>query len=196
MLFDTPLARIFGNGISRVLDALFASDALTIRQVARVADIAPGTAATALARLEEQRLVRSKPVGSALQYWVNDQHHAVPALRQLVEEGRQLEGKLPGLILSILGSHPRSVVAFGSTARSGPRAARDLDLLVIAHNEQELERWEKRVDNLGEALALQVGGPLDVLMLAPPKPADLRRPFWREVVRDGIVIDGESLESR
>lgn len=195
MLFDTPLARIFGNGTSRVLDALLASDGLTIRQVARVADIAPGTSATALERLEEKGIVRSKPVGSALQYWVNNQHYAVPVLRRLVEEGRHLEGKLPGLILSILGSDPRSVIAFGSTARSGPRAARDLDLLVIAHNEQQLEWWKSAVDDLGEVLELEVGGPLDVLMVAPPSPSDLRRPFWREVVRDGIVIAGEPLES-
>lgn len=193
MFASSPLDRMFGNGPAKVLDALLRSDGLTVRQVSRVAGIAPGTASAALRRLERQWVVVSKPVGSALQYWVNEAHFAVRPLRDLVESAERLEAGLPHLIVSILGSTPRSIILFGSAARKEADRDSDVDLLVVAHSEQELGSWRNRVDDLGEALARRIGGPLDVLMVAPPTKADLRRPFWRNVLRDGRVISGEPL---
>ena len=193
MIASAPLDRLFGNGPAKVLDALLRSDGLTVRQVSRVAGISPGTASAALRRLERQWVVVSKPVGSALQYWVNEAHFAVRPLRDLVETAERQEQRLPQIVLSILGSTPRSIILFGSAARAEARRDSDVDLLVLAHSEEQLDQWRNRVDDLGEALARRIGGPLDVLMVAAPTATELRRPFWRNVRRDGRVILGEPL---
>ncbi|HWH32811.1 MAG TPA: nucleotidyltransferase domain-containing protein, partial [Egibacteraceae bacterium] len=141
MFASSPLDRLFGNGPAKVLDALLRSDGLTVRQVSRVAGIAPGTASAALRRLERQWVVVGKPVGSALQYWVNEAHFAVGPLRDLVARAERLEASLPQLIVSILGTTPRSVILFGSVARSEADRDSDVDVLVVAHSEKELDWW-------------------------------------------------------
>lgn len=193
MLLDNPLTKLFGSTTARVLETLLRSDGMTVRQIARVAGISPTTASAALRRFELQWVVVSKPVGRAIQYWLNDEHFLMPRLREFMQAAAAEEAQLPQLVLAILGSAPRSVIVFGSTARLESEAHSDFDLLIVAHSEHELVWWRSRVDDMSAALGRRLGGPLDVLLVAPPSMADLRRPFWRNAVREGRLLFGEPL---
>ena len=187
------LGAIFGGAAAQALEALLRGGDLTVRQVARVAGLSPSSASVALRTLEARGLVRGVPVGTAVQYRLNEEHFALPHVRALVAEGHQLRSDLPQLIESRLGSRPRCVILFGSMARGDARKDSDMDLLVVARDEEQLEGWDSTGHELAEWLTGRIGGPLDVVMVTAPSAAELRRPFWRNVLREGQVLDGEPL---
>lgn len=196
-MFDNrSLGNIFGSATAQTLDALLRSDGLTVRQVARVTGLAPSTASLALRSLESQGLARGVAVGTALQYWLNEAHFALPHLRGLVQAADEIRERFPQMLRSALGSDPRCVMLFGSTARGDARKDSDMDLLVVAHDTTQLERWYARVSDLGEWLTSRIGGPWDVIVVAAPSKEQLRRPFWRNVLSEGRLLAGKPLGQR
>lgn len=188
------LHEIFGSALGKVLEALIHSDGLTVRQVARVTELAPSTASVALRALEVRGLVRGVAIGTALQFWLNESHFAVPHLQELVKAADQIRREFPQILESALGSEPRCVMLFGSVARGDATGDSDMDLLVVAHDAAELQRWQARVNDLGGWLSSRIGGPWDVIIVESPSKTELRRPFWRNVLREGRLLAGEPLE--
>lgn len=195
MLTQAPLSRLFDIGTAQVLDALLNVDGLTVRQAARVSGVSPSTASAAFARLRDRGLVRSVPVGSAMQFWINPEHFAVPHLRAMVEAARAAEESFPQLLTSALGSAPRSVILFGSTARGEATADSDIDLLVLAHDQAQLDAWEEHIGDPSQWLTERLGGPFQVILNLPPTATMLKRPFWRDVLAHGRLIYGERLQA-
>lgn len=191
MLTGHPLHDLFGGSRSRLLGVLLNTDReLSIRRLAELAGVAPSTASAALEELGRSQIVEAREIAGAHLYRLNREHYAVVPLRQLLETARGLEGELVALLHQMLpGEPPLAVILFGSTAR-GEEGAADIDLLVIARDSKTRERWLERAPEVGEAASRLVGKRVEMLTSLLPTRGDLRRPFWREVLREGRVLSG------
>lgn len=194
MLEPHPLSSTFGGARAKVLDVLLPIDGeLTVRHIARLAEVAPSTASAALRQLEQTGLVISREFGTALGYRINPEHFAIASLRAILSEARDIEHMLVEHIERVLGESPRSIVLFGSRAsgRSSPES--DIDLLLVAPDAAAADRWRPRLLDVEEDLQRLLGRRIDIVVSTPPSATDTRRPFWREVRRHGRLIAGMPL---
>lgn len=194
MLTRQPLHDLFGGSRSKLLGVLLETDReLSIRRLAELAGVAPSTASAALDELERAHIVEGREIAGARLYRLNPEHYAVEPLRRVLEAARGIEDDLVELVHRMLeGGPPLAVILFGSTAR-GEEGAADIDLLVVAPDEEDRERWLEQVPDVGHAAGRLVGKSVEVLPTRRPTRTDLRRPFWREVLREGRVLSGTPL---
>lgn len=79
------LPEIFSTRRAAVLQVLLeVNDFLSIRHIARLAEISPQTAAKALRELEHQHVVECWPTSSAIFYRLAEGNYAVPALKKMI----------------------------------------------------------------------------------------------------------------
>ena len=183
----------------RILAVLAESTAyLNLRTIALLAGTSPAQASRVLPELVRSGLVeRREAPPSALFRLVDDNvgPRVVRALSRsretvLAELGSQAETLEPG---------PVSVIVFGSFARGEAEADSDLDVLFVqpkSTNDDDY-RWAAAVEGWRQFARRLTGNRVEVVETSESSVGRFLRShktLWADIVRDGVVVYGKSLE--
>ena len=186
-LLDHPLAVLYEPRRARVLDVLLvAADELSGRAIAKLAGISPTTSNLALDELADAGLVTSRPVGRAT-LWRTAQ--GAPVLEQLRAVARAGEDEVCDVLVDALGSEPVSITLYGSTARGTAGASSDVDLLVVAPDEQTESLFRRRSYVACRRLRALLGRPVQITLMDQAK---VNRTFDSSFVTN-VITDGRTL---
>lgn len=183
----------------RILAVLAESTAyLNLRTIALLAGTSPAQTSRILPELARSGLVeRREAPPSALFRLVDDNvgSRVVRALSRsretvLAELGSQAETLEPG---------PVSVIVFGSFARGEAEADSDLDVLFVqpkGMNDDDY-RWAAAVEGWRQFARRLTGNRVEVVETSESSVGRFLRShktLWADIVRDGVVVYGKSLE--
>lgn len=200
MDFVRPVQSLIPGAQGRVLDVLARTTAeLNLGTVARLARVSPAQASRVLPRLVALGVVERRDVPPASLYRLVRENLMAQAVLDLVDVRDRTIDRLRVLAGAIRPA-PASIVLFGSVARGEADAGSDLDVLVVrrADVDEDDERWSR---TLGDWLieARRATGNhvnhLEVSAAEVPSRLRSRKPLWRAIQRDGVLLAGESLQS-
>jgi hypothetical protein len=183
----------------RILAVLAESTAyLNLRTIALLAGTSPAQASRVLPELVRSGLVeRREAPPSALFRLVDDNvgSRVVRALSRsretvLLELGSQAETLEPS---------PISVIVFGSFARGEAEADSDLDVLFVQPKDMNADddRWAAAVEGWRQFARRLTGNRVEVVETSESSVGRFLRShktLWADMVRDGVVVYGKSLE--
>lgn len=193
MDFVRPVEALIPGAQGKILAAcLRVGEPLTMRALARLAEVSPNQAALVFDHLEELGLVRRQQAGRALLVSLVDDSPVIEALREVAE---LRERTLARWRESARDLHPRpkTLTVYGSWARGEARPGSDVDVLVVlpaglsagdedAYREQ-LAAWC--------AYAGRVAGlPVAPLVATADEAAALGPELVRQIIGDAVVIVG------
>jgi predicted nucleotidyltransferase len=197
MLLSQPLDDILSCGTKVAILRLLClrGGSYTGREIARQTGLSASNTARALHELTAALMVEAQPIGRAIAYRLTDSEAPlVRRLRELFgeEQARRQQAaeaiarRVPGFV---------SLILFGSEARGAAKATSDTDLLVIV--EGRTEELDAQVDGI------LLKESLEQLLQSSWLIADLqevvrweeeRSEFWHNIVSEGVVLSGASLE--
>ena len=191
-LLDHPLAVLYEPRRVRVLDVLLvAANELSGRAIATLAGISPTTANLALDELADAGLVTSRPVGRATLWRAAE---GAPVLEQLRAVARAGEDEICDVLVDALGSEPVSITLYGSTARGTAGAGSDVDLLVVAPDEETESLFRRRSYVASRKLRALLGRPVEITVMDQAKVTrTFDSPFVTNVITDGRTLRGVPL---
>ena len=199
MDFRRPVQSVIPGAQGRILAVLAESTAyLNLRTIALLAGTSPAQTSRILPELARSGLVeRREAPPSALFRLVDDNvgSRIVRALSRsretvLAELGSQAETLEPG---------PVSVIVFGSFARGEAEADSDLDVLFVqpkGMNDDDY-RWAAAVEGWRQFARRLTGNRVEVVETSESSVGRFLRShktLWTDIVRDGVVVYGKSLE--
>ena len=186
-LLDRPLAVFYEPRRVRVLDVLLvAADELSGRAIAALAGISPTTANLALGELADAGLVTSRPVGRATLWRTAERATVLEQLRAVARAG---EDEVCDILVDALGSEPVSITLYGSTARGTAGANSDVDLLVVAPDEETESLFRRRSYVASRRLRALLGRPIQITLMDQAK---VKRTFDSSFVTN-VITDGRTL---
>lgn len=186
MFFGEPFGGVIPGARGAVLSVLLRTGTpLTGRQVhGLISDsYSLWTVQEALKALNRLGIVETRSVGRAGIHSINEEHAAASPLRAIVDPVAVLRE----VVGAVTGTEVKTVILFGSIARSQAVADSDVDLAVIAPR-----GWDKRVE-LEDSVRSRVGNECDVLAFTPTRfdrLASSGEPVVRDILRDGIALIG------
>lgn len=166
---------------------------LSIRQVARQADVSHVAAAAALDELVDLGLVGAVQAGRSRVHWLERRNLLTG---QLIEPLFAAEDALDELILARLrealgGAY--SAVLYGSRARGDNDPDSDYDVLVVQPDQSSLDTLMLALQPTETALEVELGAPVSVLGYTLSQARELSERgdnFMAGVLEDGIVLAG------
>jgi predicted nucleotidyltransferase len=196
--FVRPVQAVIPGAQGRILAVLIETSAeLNLRTLARLSGVSLAQASRVLPALVSLGLVERRDVPPSALFRVVPDHVAVRAVRalsrardvMLEEIGRQA-AKLPG--------PPVSIIVFGSLARGDGGPASDIDVVLVrpAEVDEESDDWRPAVEAWRADVRRMAGSAVDLIEVSEADIARLlrsRRPMWKDVLRDGIVVYGATL---
>jgi len=195
-----PIETLIPGVQGRVLGALARTETeMTIRTVARLADVSPQQASVVIAELVSMGLVARREAGSSALVCLDRENEAARVVIALSRLRESVMGRLSELAHAI-SPPPESLIVFGSFARSETIATSDLDVLAIRAKEVAADDNEW-IDALGvwERTARRiVGNPVNIMVFSVDEvPALLRRRSgpWRTIANEGVVLVGRPLNA-
>lgn len=199
MDFVRPVQAVIPGAQGRILSVLVETTAeLNLRTIARLSGVSVAQASRVLPHLVELGIVeRREAPPSALFRFVPD-HVAARAVVSLTEARRSALDELKRAAAA-MRPRPLSIVAFGSFARGEADAASDMDVVIVRPDDvaEEDGAWRRGVDRWREHARLITGNRVEHLEVGAHEVGPLlrgRRPLWRAIQQDGIVIFGASLD--
>jgi len=195
-----PIETLIPGVQGRVLGALARTETeMTIRTVARLAGVSPQQASVIIAELVSMGLVARREAGSSALVCLDRENEAARIVLALSQLRESVMGRLSELAHAI-SPPPKSLIVFGSFARSETIATSDLDVLAIRAKEVAADDndW---IDALGawERVARRiVGNPVNMMVVSADEvPALLRRRSgpWRTIASEGVVLVGRPLNT-
>lgn len=172
---------------------------LNLRAIAGIANVSEAQASRVLPGLVSLGLVeRREAPPSALFRLVREHIAAQPILAlsrsrdRMIEEMRQIAEGLP--------LEPASVIVFGSFARGQADEESDIDTLLVRPFgvDESDERWSSTVQQWIDQVANVSGNRVEVLEVGIAEAAarlNSKRSVWQDIRREGLVVNGSSLES-
>ncbi len=165
---------------------------LTGRELSRLISVSHSSIQGAMKVLVAKGLINRKTVGRAHLYRTNQDSYLFGTLQRLFREERDVNQGLTGELKSAFGKESVSVTLFGSFARGTAGPQSDVDVLVITSSPESTAETAHR---LGMRFLRRYGLRLSAKILTP---RELRRkkdsPFILKARREGVVIDGKTLE--
>jgi predicted nucleotidyltransferase len=142
-------------------------------------------------------MVERRDVPPAALFRVVLDHVAVRAVMELSRARDVVLGELAQLAAR-LSPAPVSVVVFGSLARGEAGVESDIDFVVVrpAAVGEDSEAWREGVEAWRREVRRLSGNAVEIVEVGVGEIGRLlrgRRPMWRDVVRDGVVVFGAPL---
>lgn len=200
MDFVRPVLSLIPGAQGRVLDVLARTTAeLNLGTVARLAGVSPAQASRVLPRLVELGVVDRRAVPPASLYRLVRENLMAQAVLDLVAVGERTIDRL-GVLAGAIRPAPASIVLFGSLARGEADADSDIDVLVVrrADVDEDDQRWNRTLGDWLIEARRATGNPvshLEVSATEVPSRLRSRKPLWRAIQRDGVLLAGDSLQS-
>ena len=199
MDFVRPVQAVIPGAPGRILAVLAETTAeLNLRTIARLAAVSNAQASRVLPRLVDLGIVDRREVPpSALFRYVpeNVAARAITALSAVRRTVLDEVGRMAGLI----EPQPASVIVFGSFARGEAGSESDLDIVVVRDGEvaEDDDRWGSATAHFRQLVKRLTGNPVEIVETDTSQISGLlrtRKPLWRDVRRDGVVVFGASLD--
>jgi predicted nucleotidyltransferase len=198
MDFVRPVQSLIPGAQGRVLDVLARTTAeLNLGTVARLAGVSPAQASRVLPRLVALGVVERRDVPPASLYRLVRENLMAQAVIDLVDiRGRTIDRLR--VLAGAIRPAPASLVLFGSLARGEADADSDIDVLVVRRSDvgEDDERWIRTLGDWLVEARRAAGNPVNHLEVgAADVPSRLRsrKPLWRDVQRDGVLLYGSGL---
>ena len=198
MDFAEPISALIPGATGRVLSVLaHTSKELSTRNIAQLAGVSPAQAARVLPRLADLGLLERREVPPATLYRLVPDHVAADAIDVLARAPLRLIERL-GEVSGAMRPRPACVAAFGSFARHQARADSDIDLVVVRPRgvDEEAEDWRSTVDEIRDSGRRLSGNTVQILEVSQREVKALirsKKPLWREIVRDAVIVYGPPL---
>ena len=198
MDFVRPVEAIVPGVQGRVLSVLAETTAdLNMRTIARLADVSLSQASRVLAPLVELGVVERRDVPPSSLFRLVRQHVAVGPLLALARGRDALIGEMGRIALG-LPVAPTSAIVFGSFARGEADIESDIDTVLVrpAGMDESDESWSESVEQWRASVHRASGNRVEVLEVGAGEVAALlnsRRQVWRDIRRDGLIVQGLSL---
>ncbi len=175
-----------------------AKQGLTGREIARLAGIHHRTCLKALTALEALSVVQRQRGGRDHLFTLNREHVLVQSVLLLVLNAeRDFQKQLFTLIAKACRQYCVSIVVFGSVARREETIESDLDVCLIVENSPAGVIAQERLNGIAPQVHRQFGAklaPLVVTRSESIKKAKKGLPPVKDIVKEGIVIEGKSVE--
>ncbi len=193
-----PIEALIPGAQGKVLGVLARTEAeLTMRTVARLADVSANRTASVLGRLVSLGLVERREAGpTALVSLVRD-NEAARAVLALANLWEQVVARLRAEAEAIR-PRPASLVVFGSFATGRANEDSDVDVLAVAALDVGLDdrAWLDSLGRWSDCAGRIVGNPVNLVHATSDELPDLLRrrgSVWDEAAQRGIVLVGTEL---
>jgi predicted nucleotidyltransferase len=198
MDFSRPVQAVIPGAQGRILAVLTETSAeLNLRALAGLSGVSVAHASRVLPGLVSLGLVERRDVPPAALFRVVPEHVAVRAVMELSRARDVVLGEV-GQLAEKLSPPPVSVIVFGSVARGDASVGSDIDLVVVrpAAVGEESDDWRRAVEAWRGEVRRLSGNAAEIVEVDEREIGQRlrsRRPMWRDVMRDGIVVYGASL---
>jgi len=183
----------------RVLAVLAESTGyLNLRTVALLAGTSPAQASRILPELVRSGLVERREAPPSVLFRLVDDNLGSRVVRALSRSRETVLAEL-GSQAETLDPSPVSVIVFGSFARGEAEADSDLDVLFVqpkGMNDDDY-RWAAAVEGWRQFARRLTGNRVEVVETSESSVGRFLRShktLWADIVRDGVVVYGKSLE--
>lgn len=199
MDFVRPVQAVIPGAPGRILAVLAETTAeLNLRTIARLAAVSNAQASRVLPRLVELGIVDRREVPPSALFRYVSENVAARAITALSAVRRTVLDELSRMA-GLIEPQPASVIVFGSFARGEADSESDLDLVVVrdAQVAEDDDRWGSATDHFGQRMKRLTGNPVEIVEADTSQIAGLlrsRKPIWRDVRRDGLVVLGASVD--
>ena len=199
MDFAEPLQALIPGATGRVLAVLVqTSMPLSGRAIAELGGVSSAQGARVLQRLVELGVVQGRSAPPAILYSLARDHVAAEPLLTLGSLPAKLTERLAEKVASLEPS-PACVGTYGSFARHEARTDSDIDVLVVRPKDvqQDDDDWASVVEVIRDIAGRISGNRVEILEVGQteiPRLIVSRRPLWREIARDFLLIYGTPLQ--
>jgi DNA-binding transcriptional ArsR family regulator len=196
--FIHPIEAVVPGVQGRILAVLAESTGeLSLRTLARLANVSIAQASRVLPDLVELGMVERREVPPSSQFRLNRDHVAGRLVVELARVRDAVLAELGGLARA-LPVPPASVIVFGSFARAEADRTSDIDTMLVRPLgvKSDDPAWERSIDIWRSRVRTITGNHVEVLDVgADELPARLggRQPLWRDIRSDATAVFGRSL---
>lgn len=200
MDFRRPVEAVIPGVQGRILAVLAETTAeLNLRTIARLSGVSPAQASRVLPELVALGLVERREAPPSALFLLIEDNVAGRLVRALSRTRDKVLGEL-GALAGQMDPTPVSAIVFGSLARGEADALSDVDLVLVrpAGVDEDDEPWASSAEGWRTSARRLTGNPVQVIEIDETEIARrLRRPnaLWANVLREGVVVHGLSLES-
>jgi predicted nucleotidyltransferase len=197
--FASPIAAIVPGARGLILAVLAETTAeLNVRTIARLAGTSLAQTSRILPELVHQGVVERRDVPPATLYRLVSGHLAAAALVDLSRASERALAEFRRLA-GLIDPAPVSVIVYGSFARHQADADSDIDIVMVRDRstDPEDEAWRDGVERWRDAVRRLTGNRVEVIEVDEVELAESihdRRPFWTNVVAEGVVAFGRHLD--
>jgi predicted nucleotidyltransferase len=198
--FVNPVEAVIPGAQGRILAALARTTAeVNLRTVADLAGVSPAQATRVLPTLIALGLVERREAPPSALFRLVRENLAAQPIVELANLSRTCLGELAKEADRLIPLAV-NVTVFGSFARGQARTDSDIDVLVVrgAAIDDDDERFLDRLGMFTDRIGELTGNPVNLVEVGESEvPALLksRRPLWRDVISDGVLLSGLPLSS-
>jgi predicted nucleotidyltransferase len=199
LLFHNVLDQVFATwshvAVLRVLQD--SALGMTGREIARLAGMNHRSCLKALSTLEQLSIVQRQRGGRDHRFLLNRNHLLVQkGILPLLRLERSFLQALATVLKASIGGSAQSIILFGSVARKEEEVTSDLDVCIIVRKEDDVDAMQSEVHGLAPSIQKKFGARLAPLIMTSTeftRRAKARRPPVSSIMKDGIVVSGQSL---
>lgn len=199
MDFVRPIEAVIPGVQGRVLAVLAETSAeLNLRTIARLSGVSHAQVSRVLPGLVELGLLERREAPPSSLFRLVPEHVAAGPLMALAR-GRDRVIEEMGRGAAALPVVPVSVIVFGSFARGEADAESDIDVVLarpVGVDESD-ERWADSIEQWRLQISRVSGNAIEILEVASEEIGarlSSRRPVWRDIRREGVVVHGRSID--
>lgn len=198
--FRRPVEAMIPGAQGRILAVLAETTAeLNLRTIARLSGVSPAQASRVLPDLVTLGLVERREAPPSALFALIDDNVAGRIVRTLSQSRETVLEEL-GTLAGQMEPTPVSAIVFGSLARGEADALSDVDVVLVRPTDvdEDDEAWASSAERWRTAARRLTGNAVQVIEVDEGELVRrLRRPseLWADVLREGVVVHGSSLES-
>jgi predicted nucleotidyltransferase len=200
MDFQQPVAALIPGAHGKLLGVLASmTGELSIRTLARLADVSPAQASRVLPELERQGFVERRKVPPAVLFRLTPGHVATRLLRDFANACPRVIGEI-GELAGRIDPPAVSVLLFGSFARGTADAESDIDIMVIRPDavDEDAGPWGDSIEDFRRSIESLSGNAVDLLELTESRAVAAlaaRTGLWQAIATEGITVFGTDIAS-
>jgi predicted nucleotidyltransferase len=200
MDFQQPVVALIPGAHGKLLGVLASTTGeLSIRTLARLADVSPAQASRVLPELERQGFIERHEVPPAVLFRLTPGHVATRLLRDFANARQRVIGEI-GELAGRIDPPAVSVLLFGSFARGTADAKSDIDIMVIRSDavDEDAGPWGDSIEAIRRSVELLSGNAVDLLEVTESRAVDALAAgtgLWQAIATEGIAVFGTDLAS-
>ncbi len=192
-----PLRTVIPSRDWAVLEVLTATQSgLGASQIAHLSHVGSRTGqASILNRLVDHGLVLAEAANLGFVYRFNRDHLLAPAILQIARIRAKLLVRLTAEVEQLVPA-PIHASVFGSFARGEATEDGDIDVLLLAASDHDVEAWDNHVEIIQKQVYLWTGNRCSCLSLSVRRAQqyfDISEPIVANWIRDGVLLSGRPL---